>query len=47
MSVLTPVGVALLGLRPGQAVEWFSRDGQRNHLMVVRVEDDVKDELAL
>ncbi|RVK97819.1 nucleoside diphosphate kinase regulator [Sinorhizobium meliloti] len=47
ISVLTPVGVALLGLRPGQAVEWFSRDGQRNHLMVVRVEDDVKDELAL
>ncbi|ASP87065.1 nucleoside diphosphate kinase regulator [Sinorhizobium meliloti] len=47
ISVLTPVGVALLGLRPGQAVEWFSRDGQRNHLTVVRVEDDVKDELAL
>ncbi|MDW9898082.1 nucleoside diphosphate kinase regulator [Sinorhizobium meliloti] len=47
ISVLTPVGVALLALRPGQAVEWFSRDGQRNHLMVVRVEDDVKDELAL
>ncbi|RVE89844.1 nucleoside diphosphate kinase regulator [Sinorhizobium meliloti] len=47
ISVLTPVGVALLGLRPGQAVQWFSRDGQRNHLTVVRVEDDVKGELAL
>ncbi|MFC0805001.1 nucleoside diphosphate kinase regulator [Ensifer sp. P24N7] len=47
ISVLTPVGVALLGLRSGQAVEWFSRDGQRNRLTVARVEDDVTGELAL
>ncbi|WP_105383507.1 GreA/GreB family elongation factor [Neorhizobium alkalisoli] len=39
ISVLTPIGVALLGLRQGQCSQWFSRDGQRNELIVVRVVD--------
>lgn len=47
ISVLTPVGVALLGLRPGQHVEWFSRDERRNHLTLVRVSNEVIAEPAL
>ncbi len=47
ISVLTPVGVALLGLRPGQRIEWFSRDGRKTHLIIVRVADDVIAEVAL
>lgn len=37
LSVLTPVGVALLGLKPGRRGEWNSRDGHRHQLTVVRV----------
>lgn len=37
ISILTPVGVALLGLRPGQEVVWASRNGQRNSLTVATV----------
>lgn len=39
ISILTPIGVALLGLRQGQCSQWYSRDGQRNDLTVVRVTD--------
>ena len=37
ISVLTPIGVALLGLRQGQRGQWLSRDGQPNDLTVVGV----------
>ncbi len=43
ISVLTPIGVALLGLREGQCSQWFSRDGQAHHLTVVCVVQEAAD----
>ncbi len=34
ISVLTPVGTALLGLKPDQSITWTTRDG-RNQMMTV------------
>jgi regulator of nucleoside diphosphate kinase len=34
ISVLTPVGAALIGLRTGQSITWQARDG-RNHALTV------------
>ncbi|QPC43548.1 nucleoside diphosphate kinase regulator [Kaustia mangrovi] len=38
VSILTPVGTALLGLAPGQSISWTARDGRRHALTVVSVE---------
>ena len=40
ISVLTPIGTALLGLAEGQSIEWTARDGRRQRLTVVAVERD-------
>ena len=37
LSVLTPVGTALLGLRRGQSIEWTTRDGRPRRLTLVDV----------
>lgn len=37
VSVLTPIGAALIGLREGQSIPWTARDGRRLSLTVVRV----------
>lgn len=37
ISVLAPVGVALLGLRIGQAIEWPMPNGERRHLKVTGI----------
>ncbi|GAB1478626.1 nucleoside diphosphate kinase regulator [Paracoccaceae bacterium] len=37
ISVLTPVGVALLGLSPGAAISWTTRDDETRQLEVVAV----------
>ncbi len=37
ISVATPIGTALLGLAPGQAIDWTARDGRRQHLTVLSV----------
>lgn len=37
VSVLTPVGAALIGLRTGQSITWETRDGRRNVLTVLSV----------
>lgn len=34
ISILTPIGTALLGLSPGQSMEWVARDGRRHSLTV-------------
>lgn len=34
VSILTPIGTALLGLSPGQSMEWTARDGRRHKLTV-------------
>ena len=46
ISVLTPVGVGLLGLRPGHEVVWASRNGQRYSLTVATVVRGVLASLA-
>jgi regulator of nucleoside diphosphate kinase len=38
ISVLTPIGAALLGLSTGQTIEWPARDGRLHHLQVLAVE---------
>ncbi|GLQ53726.1 nucleoside diphosphate kinase regulator [Devosia nitrariae] len=37
VSVLTPVGAALIGLRTGQSITWESRDGRKHVLTVTSV----------
>lgn len=37
ISVLTPIGTALLGLRTGQSISWRTRDGRRQALTVLQV----------
>ena len=43
ISVLTPVGAALLGLSAGQSIEWSARDGRARRLSVIAVRDGVAD----
>lgn len=38
VSVMTPIGVALLGLSPGQSINWSGRDGHIHRLTVTCVE---------
>lgn len=38
VSILTPVGAALIGLSEGQSVAWTSRDGRRLEFDIVAVE---------
>jgi regulator of nucleoside diphosphate kinase len=37
ISILTPIGTALLGLREGQSIEWKARDGRTCRLTVISV----------
>lgn len=37
ISVLTPVGTALVGLRTGQSITWITRNGRKNVLTVLSV----------
>ena len=37
VSVLTPIGAALIGLRRGQSITWQTRDGRKQVLTVVDV----------
>lgn len=37
VSVLTPVGAALIGLRRGQSITWMTRDGRKDVLTVLGV----------
>lgn len=38
VSVLTPIGAALIGLSEGQSIPWKARDGRSLALTVVKVE---------
>jgi len=38
ISVVTPVGAALIGLREGQSITYHARDGRRQALTVLQVE---------
>ena len=37
ISVMTPVGAALIGLAEGQSISWTARDGRRHELTVMKV----------
>lgn len=38
ISILTPIGVALVGLAAGQSIDWTARDGRTHRLRVESVE---------
>jgi regulator of nucleoside diphosphate kinase len=38
ISILTPIGIALIGLSEGQSITWVTRDGRERRLTVVAVE---------
>jgi regulator of nucleoside diphosphate kinase len=38
ISILTPVGAALIGLSEGQSIMWTTRDGRTQQLTVIQVE---------
>ncbi|MDP2377869.1 nucleoside diphosphate kinase regulator [Reyranella sp.] len=37
ISVMTPVGAALIGLAEGQSISWTARDGRKHELTVMKV----------
>ena len=37
ISILTPVGAGLIGMREGQSILWPDRDGQQRRLSIVKV----------
>lgn len=37
ISILTPIGAALIGLRTGQSIDWVTREGRSRRLTVVAV----------
>lgn len=46
VSILTPIGTALLGLSPGQSIEWQSRDGRSHRLTVNHVAEPAEQQAA-
>jgi regulator of nucleoside diphosphate kinase len=38
ISVVTPIGAALIGLSEGQSIAWSTRDGRERRLTVLAVE---------
>ena len=43
ISVLTPVGSALIGLRTGHSITWLTRDGRKQLLTVLSVSQPTED----
>lgn len=41
VSVLTPIGAALIGLSSNQSMTWTTRDGRQHELTVVRAEQPI------
>jgi regulator of nucleoside diphosphate kinase len=37
ISVMTPIGAALIGMKEGASINWTARDGRQHRLMVLRV----------
>ena len=38
ISILTPIGTALIGLSTGQSIMWTARDGRRHELSILAVD---------
>jgi regulator of nucleoside diphosphate kinase len=47
ISILTPIGAALIGLSTGQSMTWLARDGRRHELTVLSVEQPEPEPEAL
>ncbi|MDR9762823.1 nucleoside diphosphate kinase regulator [Rhizobium redzepovicii] len=47
ISILTPIGVALIGLKPGQSIDWTARDGRLHRLTVGTVREPAETEHLL
>ncbi|WP_338053387.1 GreA/GreB family elongation factor [Rhizobium giardinii] len=47
MSVLTPIGTALLGLTAGQTMNWTARDDRQHKLKVLAVAGNVIEKAIL
>ncbi len=41
VSILTPIGAALIGLSAGQSIRWVARDGREHELTVLKVKQPV------
>ncbi len=46
LSVLTPIGAGLIGMRRGSAIDWPNRQGQRRRLEIVAVFQPGREERA-
>lgn len=46
VSILTPVGTALIGLSEGQSIAWTARDGRQHELSVLAVAEPSPDMLT-
>lgn len=44
VSILTPIGTALIGLAEGQSIAWTTRDGRRRALTVISVQPAMADD---
>lgn len=44
ISVLAPIGTALIGLRAGQSITWLTRGGQKHVLTVIEVRPPLRDD---
>jgi regulator of nucleoside diphosphate kinase len=42
ISILTPIGAALIGMTPGKSITWKARDGRSHRLTVLTVEPPVR-----
>jgi regulator of nucleoside diphosphate kinase len=43
LSILSPIGTALIGLAAGQSIRWSGHDGRPHELTVLAVEPPVQD----
>lgn len=46
ISILTPIGTALLGLRAGQSIDWVANDGRKHRLTIQSVSAAEEDDAA-
>jgi regulator of nucleoside diphosphate kinase len=47
ISILTPIGVALIGLKTGQSIDWTARDGRLHRLTVGTLREPAETEHLL
>ncbi|MBB3464346.1 regulator of nucleoside diphosphate kinase [Rhizobium sp. BK377] len=47
ISILTPIGVALIGLKTGQSIDWTARDGRLHRLTVRTLREPAETEHLL